>query len=490
MPDDPNHVYMTEIDRWDRIVSLDLYKVDLTTGVADLITHGTPKTIQFLTDNYGLLIGQVQQDSDLTDHIVMGSRDVYQYDVKGRAAFELEGITAGADPHFVAKKTTPFGTEGLYVWKEEGEIGSALFEDPARDVDDILYNERDGRVIGFVTIDDMPRSHYFDPATQKIQEALEKAYPGQTVSIVSRDKARSKYVIATEGPKNPLVLSLFTVADHQTHVVEEAYPSLKSADLGEMKSYPYKAGDGLEIQAYLTLPPGKQPHNLPVVVFPHGGPEARDMIGFDWWAQFMASRGYAVFQPNFRGSAGYGAAFVKAGDGEWAGKVQDDVQEGVKKLIADGIADPKRICIVGASYGGYMALAGATFSPNLYACAVSYAGLSDLDRLLYTGTSFDSEISSLWKRRIGADIDSRKPTQASPANFVDRVKIPILLIHSDRDTTVPIEQSQMEETALKRAGKTVGFITLEGDDHYLERSDTRIKLLQSIDAFLAAHIGN
>ena len=203
----------------------------------------------------------------------------------------------------------------------------------------------------------------------------------------------------------------------------------------------------------------------------------------------MASRGYAVLQPNFRGSSGYGWGFVKAGDGEWAGKVQYDVQDGVKKLIADGIADPKRICIVGASYGGYMALAGATFSPDLYACAISFAGLSDLDRMLYTGTSFESESISIWKRRIGADVDSSKLASQSPANFADRVKAPILLIHSDKDTTVPIEQSKIEEDALKRAGKQVEFVTLEGDDHQLEFPDTRIKLLKEVERFLGAHIG-
>jgi dipeptidyl aminopeptidase/acylaminoacyl peptidase len=213
-------------------------------------------------------------------------------------------------------------------------------------------------------------------------------------------------------------------------------------------------------------------------------------MDFDWWAQFMASRGYAVLQPNFRGSSGYGWNFVQAGDGEWAGKVQNDVQDGVKKLIADGIADPKRICIVGASYGGYMALAGATFSPDLYACAVSFAGLSDLNRMLYTGTSFESESVSVWKRRIGADVDSSKLDTASPANFASQVKIPILLLHSDKDTTVPIEQSQIEEDALKRAGKQVEFVTLEGDDHQLEYSATRIKLLKEVERFLAAHIGD
>jgi dipeptidyl aminopeptidase/acylaminoacyl peptidase len=207
----------------------------------------------------------------------------------------------------------------------------------------------------------------------------------------------------------------------------------------------------------------------------------------------MASRGYAVLQPNFRGSSGYGFAFRHAGYGEWAGKVQNDLADGVQKLIADGIADPKRICIVGASYGGYAALAGATFNPNLYACAISYAGLSDLQLLLsretYVGGD-ESEASSFDEAQIGAKTSETSKLDAmSPYAHADQVKIPILLIHSNKDVTVLIEQSEIENKALLSAGKNVQFITLDGDDHYLSLGATRIQLLKEVEKFLAAHIG-
>jgi dienelactone hydrolase len=486
--DDPNHIYMAEVDRWDHEYILDLYRVELTTGHAELTLKGVETTIQFLTDGYGHVIGRIDQDSNLTNHVLVGANEVYKYQVRGKTDFEIEGMTAGASPQVATERASSYGTTGLYSWQPSG-FGAALFENSSFDLDSVLADERNGRVIGATYVDDMPRASYFDPALQRVQSSLEKAYPGQSVSIQSKADDGSAYVILTQGPKNPPVLSLFTTANHQVNVIEEAYQSLKPADLGDVKPYPYKARDGLDIHAYLTLPPGRDPHNLPVVIFPHGGPEARDMMSFDWWAQFMASRGYAVLQPNFRGSSGYGWDFVKAGDGEWAGKVQYDVQDGVKKLIADGIADPKRICIVGASYGGYMALAGATFSPDLYTCAISFAGLSDLDRMLYTGSTFESESISVWKRRIGADLDSKKLATQSPAKFASQVKIPILLLHSDKDTTVPIEQSKIEERVLKDAGKQVEFVTLEGDDHHLEFAATRIQLLKEIDRFLAAHIG-
>jgi dipeptidyl aminopeptidase/acylaminoacyl peptidase len=488
-PNDPDHVYMDEYDRWDREVTRDLYKVDVKTGAADRVFRGTRDTIRYVMDGNGNMIARIDQGDDLVDHVLAGGTEIYNYPVRGGSQFEIDGLTGGKDQAFVTERQSPAGTLGLYAWAPSSP-GSALFENATYDLDHVVFDRLEKQVLGVSYADDRLRTKYFDPAMEQIQTALETAYPDQSVSILSKDDAGSSYVVLTDGPKNPSVLSLFTPANHQTKIIAEAYPSLHASDLGEEKPYPYAARDGLSIHAYLTLPPGRPAHNLPTVIFPHGGPEARDMMQFDWWAQFMASRGYAVLQPNFRGSAGYGLNFIKAGDGEWARKVQFDVQDGVKKLIADGIADPRRICIVGGSYGGYMALAGATFSPDLYACAISYAGPADLNRELYRLTSFESEGVSIWKRRIGADVDSTMLDRVSPANFADRVKIPILLLHSEKDTTVPIVQSEIEDKALLRAGKQVEFVTLPGDDHYLEFADTRIELLKKVEAFLAAHIGD
>jgi dipeptidyl aminopeptidase/acylaminoacyl peptidase len=218
-------------------------------------------------------------------------------------------------------------------------------------------------------------------------------------------------------------------------------------------------------------------------------------MDFDWWAQFMTNRGYAVLQPNFRGSSGFGYAFRKAGFHQWGLKMQDDITDGVNKLVADGIADPKRICIVGASYGGYAALAGAAFTPSLYACAVSYAGVSDLPKLLEVAEDESSphskEMSYLNSRigSIGNDLVRLKAT--SPALHADQVHCPVLLMHGDADYTVRIDQSVEMYDKLKAAGVDVTFIRFKGDeDHYLERADTRIQMLTEIEKFLAKNIGN
>ncbi|MBV9693956.1 MAG: S9 family peptidase, partial [Alphaproteobacteria bacterium] len=204
-------------------------------------------------------------------------------------------------------------------------------------------------------------------------------------------------------------------------------------------------------------------------------------------------RGYAVLQPNFRGSIGYGVAFRNAGYGQWGRKMQDDITDGVKKLIADGIADPKKVCIVGGSYGGYAALAGATFTPDLYACAVSYAGIADVRSILgmARGAGADSSAMHFWEDRVGVSYaDSAALEAISPAFHAQNVRAPVLLLHSNMDTVVPIQQSERELNALQAAGKQVRFVRLEGSDHTLDHADARTTVLREIESFLAAHIGN
>jgi dipeptidyl aminopeptidase/acylaminoacyl peptidase len=222
------------------------------------------------------------------------------------------------------------------------------------------------------------------------------------------------------------------------------------------------------------------------VVFPHGGPASRDTPSFDWWAQAMASRGYAVLQVNFRGSDGFGWSFTKAGFGQWGRKMQTDLSDGVRFLAKEGVIDPKRVCIVGGSYGGYAALAGAALDTGVYRCAASVAGLSDLRRFI-DWSKAQNGVSAYrwWTRFMGAE-DSRDPSLAeiSPAAHIDRVNIPILLVHGRDDTVVPLEQSRIMADALQKAGKPVELIVQKGADHWLSRGDTRLETLDAIVDFL------
>jgi dipeptidyl aminopeptidase/acylaminoacyl peptidase len=261
--------------------------------------------------------------------------------------------------------------------------------------------------------------------------------------------------------------------------------------LGDVKGISYKARDGTEIPAFLTMPPTKSAAPLPLVVLPHGGPQARDYLKFDWLVQFLASRGYVVLQPQFRGSTGFGDAFREAGYRQWGGLMQDDITDGVRAMIDQGIADAHRICIVGASYGGYAALAGAAFTPDLYSCAVSISGVSDLPALMREsvpiyGGALSTSLSD-WKMRIGAPNDSAL-TAKSPINSVRTIKIPVLIVYGTGDGVVPNEQSERMARALKSAGKSVTVSVLQGEDHWLSRTETRMQVLKDLDAFLGKHL--
>ncbi len=473
---------------------LNLFKVDVSTGDADIVVHGNDHTIRFITDGRGHVVGRIDRTSDLKDHYMAGGREVAAYDATGGDVLTIRGIAP--DGSSLTASTYGSGsTLGLYAYQFGApNVGAALFQNSNYDVDSIISDEWTGHVAGVTWMDDKVEYKYFDSAIEHVRQRIEHALPGQSVAVLSRDQAGTNFVIAADAPKSPTAYYLFNAPASQLSSVGSAYPALSAADLGDERPYLYKSKDGTDIHAYLTLPPGKAPKNLPTVIFPHGGPAERDMLHFDWWAQFMASRGYAVLQPNFRGSDGYGVQFRDAGDGQWAGKVLEDINSGLEQLVKDGITDPKRVCIVGASYGGYAALAAATFAPDLYACAVSYAGISDL-QLDLSRQSRDygehSQVLSVWEKREGATrFDTDKLAAMSPASHADRVKAAILLIHSDKDITVYLEQSEREQSALQGAGKSVQFVKLEGDDHYLLQSATRIQMLKALDTFLSAHIGN
>jgi dienelactone hydrolase len=472
---------------------LNFFKVSVSTGESDIIVRGMPETIRFITDGRGHVVGRIDRTSDLMDHYYVGMREVAKYNARGGDRLDIAGI--GQDGTSLMAVSYGQGDKRSLFNYQFGSatLGAPYFQNPQYDISGLYKDDWTGRLSGVSWVDDRVQYKYFDPKIEHIKERIEHALPGQSVEVVSWDQAGQNYVIAAEAPKNPRTFYLFTPQTGQLSVVGSAYPSLTAADLGEERAYTYKSKDGTDIHAYLTLPPGKAPKNLPTIILPHGGPADRDEIRFDWLAQFFASRGYAVLQSNFRGSYGYGAKFRNAGDGQWATGVLDDINGGTTQLIKDGIADPKRVCIFGWSYGGYAALAAATFTPDIYACAASFAGLSDLQRSLNRTRDDYGEYSqalAIWEKRMGASIsDSDKLGAQSPALHADRVKAPILLMHSDKDVTVYLEQSEEEQAALERAGKKVQFVKMEGDDHYLLHTATRVQMLKTVEAFLAENIG-
>jgi len=473
-------------------------QVDVKNGNSHLMAEGGVDTKNWLTDGHGKVLGRVDHSNvSKLDRLFLSStgglHEAGRFDASGDKDSDIAGLTEDGKG-LVRMARNAKGYQALLRRDLETGMETELYSAPGYDVAYPLLDEWSGRVIGAAYTADKEEFVYLDPAREALQRGLEKAFPGESVGILSGDLSRNILIVKLNGPARAPIYFVLDRTTHNMRPMARPYPALTDLTLPEVKTYNYAARDGLKIPAYLTLPLNKPAKNLPLVVMPHGGPDARDQLGFDWWAQFLANRGYAVLQPNYRGSSGYGWDFTQAGLRQWGLKMQDDISDGVKKAIADGVADPKRVCIVGASYGGYAALAGAAFSPDLYACAVSFAGVSDLPLVLRTdrkeyGT--DSQNASFWATRIGSSDDNwDQLTATSPARHADKIRCPVLLMHGEGDTTVRIDQSERMESALKEAGKNVQFIRIPGEDHYLNLTETRVRLLTETEKFLAKTIGN
>lgn len=351
----------------------------------------------------------------------------------------------------------------------------------------LIHDPATHRIIGGVKMGLEPVYAFFDPKDQAVWDGVVNTFPGEDVELVGWSNDRTRLLVQVTGVQHGIVYEVVDLAAHKAMEIGAAYDGLKPDDLADVLLVTYPTADGMPIKAFLTLPIGREPKGLPLIVLAHGGPAARDEAGFDWWSQALASRGYAVLQPQFRGSSGFGWKLEQAGFGQWGRKMQSDLSDGVRALAAKGYVDPKRVCIVGASYGGYAALAGVTMEQGVYRCAVAVAGVPDMRKLI-GGRSADAAHDSTvryWDRFVGAK-DPGDPVfdQISPIRFAAKASAPILLIHGRDDTVVPIEQSQKMADALKEAHKPVEFVILKSEDHWLSREETRQQMLQATVAFL------
>jgi dipeptidyl aminopeptidase/acylaminoacyl peptidase len=386
-----------------------------------------------------------------------------------------------ASSHGVVKMTLADGKESVVTDKLTGASVGMIW-DPWRE-----------SAVAAFTTDDVTHYEWVDPEIGGVYASMTKAFKDRVVSIENWSSDRTRYIVKVDGGAAPPVWYLFDKAQHSVSPLGEEYPALKDVPLGQREWITYKARDGLEIPAYVTYPPGVTPETaskLPLIVMPHGGPAARDEPGFDYWSQFVASRGYVVIQPQFRGSDGFGLAFLHAGYREWGGKMQTDLLDGVSTLAAKGRIDPSRVCIVGWSYGGYAALEGITSHPEAYKCAVSVNGISDLPLL------FKEEIQRGGRgvvedehNQLGDPADNREQlSNYSPVQHVGAVNGPVLLIAGQDDQTVIYEQSTHMQKALEDAGKSVELVSFKGDDHYLHTTADRTAMLEALDKFLAVNL--
>jgi dipeptidyl aminopeptidase/acylaminoacyl peptidase len=361
------------------------------------------------------------------------------------------------------------------------------FPEVLEDVSAPLHDPVTQYLIGGTYTSDRTHYEFFADSIYRARwQSVLKAFPDERVQLASAASNFDKVVVRIDGPRTGFAYELVDFKTGRSEPLGDVHTGI--TERHETRPLTYAAADGLEIPSYLTLPTGKTPARLPLVVLVHGGPAARDTADFDWWPQALAAQGYAVLQANFRGST-LGTEFMSAGFGEWGRKMQTDLSDGVRHLAEEGTIDPARVCIVGASYGGYAALAGVTLDPGVYRCAVSVAGIGDVERMLEWEQRNSSEREQrYWDRFIGVDGPKDPAVGAiSPAENAAAANVPVLLIHGKDDTVVPYEQSEAMLRALRRADKNVELVTLKREDHWLSRGETRVQMLQASTSFLRLH---
>ena len=383
--------------------------------------------------------------------------------------------------------------ESLYSLEVEGSDPPKKWRE--MDFDDPVRDPQTDAVIGGALRGFRMGDVFFDEHDQAQWDVIAKAYAGEGVNLVSWSRDRKVLIALVEGARDGASYSLIDLKTGHADYQGDLYKGVGPERMGEVRQITYPAADGRPIPALLTLPLAVKgqasPKNLPLIVLPHGGPAASDQIGFDWWPQALAAQGWAVLQPEFRGSTGFGEAHFQAGFGEWGRKMQTDLSDGVRYLAAQGTIDPGRVAIIGGSYGGYAALAAAAFDGKPYRCSVSVAGIGDLGGMLrwLADRQQNSKTQSqrFWDRFMGAkSINDPVLDALSPLKHIDRISMPILLIHGKDDTVVDYGQSVAMHEALKAAGKPVEMVTLKNEDHWLSRSETRTQMLTESIRFLKA----
>lgn len=364
------------------------------------------------------------------------------------------------------------------------ELGKPFYVPETGQVRGIWLSSDGKSVLGVVGSDWRKPVHWLDPDMSTLQQQLDSQVKNGRVVIQSMNSDRSKMLVLVDAPDNPGTLYFYDKANPGLQKYMALNEGIGGRKLGPVRIVHYKTRDGLDIEAVLTLPRGREAKNLPLIVMPHGGPWAQDTLGYNYWSQFLASRGYAVLQPNFRGSTGYGSEFTRKGEGQMGLAMQDDVTDGVKWIAGQGIADLGRVCIVGASYGGYAAMWGIAKDPDLYKCAISIAGVANIRRDVndFGGEMREHLFKSQWQA-MAPDFDA-----VSPIKAIARIKAPLLLIHGRKDVTVDVSQSDKMYAAMKNAGKTVEYVPLPLADHYFTREEDRLKLLTAMEAFLAKYL--
>ncbi|HTU68181.1 MAG TPA: S9 family peptidase [Steroidobacteraceae bacterium] len=482
--DDPTHV-LIELTDGDPFPSV--HSLDITTGLMTVVQRPRHPIVSWTTDRAGVVRFGFGYDSNKSLYITRDDADSGWRTLAkwkwGDGDFDVIGF--GPTPGTLLVSASHNGRDAIFEMDlTEKSDRQLLFSNLDVDVTQPMYWPGDHRIIGFSYETDRVKHKFFDSEAEAVYTAIDRALPDAENEVVSASRDGKKLLVASHADVRPSNYYVLDTNNWNLVRVGSANPALAGATLSPMKFVKIKAPDGTVLPGYVTLPAGSTGKNLPTIVYPHGGPHARDSWGYDPMVQFMASRGYAVIQVNFRGSIGYGYDWYEAGLHNWGTVMVDDITAATKWAIAEGIADPANTSIVGWSFGGYAALMSAVREPDLYRCAVSIAGVADL-------RSQAREVQRFYGGRqrseytYGDDVSEMRA--GSPLRAAEKIKVPVLLVHGDNDIQVNVDQSKRMARALKGADKKVELVVIEDGDHSLSRFEFRQTLLTKLDAFLGVN---
>ncbi len=472
-------------------------EVDVVTGRRKKIEVADERATSYVADEVGRIRMKVRQPIEAGG--MLSSRRLYYFrapdskewkllskvEVDSQTYSGLLPVAVNSAENIAYAFANHNGFEGIYTipLSVKGEPSLLLSRDDA-DIDRLIRIGRSRRVVGASYATEKRQNVYFDAELKNLADGLHNALPGKPlINIVGASSDESKLMIIASSDTDPGMTYLYDKASRRLEPLLPLRNFMDGRAMGEMKPVSFPASDGVEVPGYLTLPPGSDGKNLPTVVMPHGGPSARDEWGFDWLVQFFTARGYAVLQPNYRGSSGYGSDwFGKNGFQAWRTAI-GDVNDAGRWMVSQGIADPNKLAIVGWSYGGYAALQSQAVDPDLYKAVVAIAPVTDLEQLRAESLRYTSG------RLVDAFIGNGPHVKAgSPRRNVDAFKAPVLMFHGDLDLNVDVNQSRRMEDSLQDAGKSVKYVEFEDVAHSLSEGKVRYEMLKEIDAFLTTSL--
>jgi dipeptidyl aminopeptidase/acylaminoacyl peptidase len=489
--DDEDHLLISMNKRDARV--FDVFRLNTRTGEMELVAENPGSVSSWITDHNGQVRAAVQTDGVNTELLTRATSDEPFEKVLSTNFRESVSPLFFTYDNKELYASSNLGRDKAVIVRLDPATGreiEVLFEHPEVDTGRLLASDKRKVITAAAFTRDKQEYHFFDDWRRELQEKLEKKLPGTEVALSSMNRDEDKFIVIAHSDRSRGTFYYYDSNTDELRKLAEVSPWLDAEKLAPMEPVRIPARDGLELPGYLTLPPGIEPQGLPAVLLVHGGPWARDEWGFDGAAQFLANRGYAVLQVNFRGSTGYGREFWEKSFKQWGKTMQDDLTDSAKWLVDRGIADPERIAIYGGSYGGYAALAGMAFTPDVYAAGISFVGPSNLFTLLASIPPYWEPYRQMQYEMIGhPETEKDLLTAASPLFSADRIAAPLLIAQGANDPRVKKAESDQIVEALKARGIDVPYIVKDNEGHGFANEENRLYFYRAVERFLAKHLG-